>query len=130
MKRYQAGMSYYVMAVLVALGVSLVLIGAKVVPVYSEYFTLKKIFKELGNEAQNMSPSDIRAAYERKATIGYITVIQNADMQIEKRGDGTTVSADYTQKVPLIANVSLYFEFHVEGGKGSGGKAAIAAAGN
>lgn len=81
----------------------------KLLPPYIEYFSVKKVISTMAKQEDlaNMSPKDVQAAFDRRATIDNITVVTGNDLQI---GQGT-VSAEYTVKVPLVANISFLLDF-------------------
>ncbi|XZG71684.1 DUF4845 domain-containing protein [Chitinibacteraceae bacterium HSL-7] len=117
--RHQQGLSF-VGFIIIAMFVGFaVLLFFKVVPVYTEYFAVEKALKAVASEQGSASPSAIREAFDRQATIGYITVVKSSDLIINQGGGKTTVSASYESVVPLFGNASLLFEFNAEGTSGS-----------
>ncbi len=103
---------------ILVLGVSafFVLMGFKLLPAYIEFFSIKRIIKELGEspELKGATVKDVQAAFERRATIDSITAIRGTDLQIDKQGDGFVLSANWERKIPLVSNVSALVEFEVE----------------
>jgi hypothetical protein len=109
----QSGMSIYMlMYVFVTVGFA-GLIGLKVFPPYLEYFAVKKIFASMANEEAKTAESvkDIRSGFGRRASIAYVTVVKEADLEISKEGGETVVSANWEVKVPLFAQASLVLDF-------------------
>ena len=109
----QRGMSIYgLMYLLVTLGF-VGYIGMRLFPAYLEYYSVKKIFAAMANEeAKNAnSVSEIRGGFDRRATIGYVTVISGADLEIGKEGGESVISASWAVKIPLFASASVVLDF-------------------
>jgi hypothetical protein len=107
--------------VMIMIGLALVfLVAAKLVPVYIDYFSIKKVLLTMKNadELKNMSSQDLRMSYTRRAVIDNIRSISPADLQIEKGPDGVAViSVDYSVKTSLVDNISLVIDFSVSTAK-------------
>lgn len=109
--RKQRGLSFLgfiFLAILVALAA---LIGFKVTPVYVEYFSLKKMLASTAMESKDSQPAEIRRLFERKLSAEYIEAVTPADLEVTKDGGRIELSVSYVRKIPLVQNVSLYFEF-------------------
>jgi hypothetical protein len=110
----QNGMSIYgFIYVLVTVGIA-GYIGLKVGPNYLEYYSVKKILASMANEeAKNMeNVKEIRNSFDRRATIGYVTVVKGEDLEVTKEGGETVISANWSVKVPLFASASLVLDFN------------------
>ena len=88
--------------------------GLKLIPAYMQDSTIKNVFISIVNdpEMQKASPRDIRMAFIKRASIDNIRAINAEDIDIAKDGDRLVLSASYTVKIPLVANISLYLEFN------------------
>jgi hypothetical protein len=110
----QHGMSIYgFIYVLVTVGIA-GYIGLKAGPNYLEYYSVKNILASMAlEEAKNMeNVKEIRNAYDRRATIGYVTVVRGEDLEVTKDGGETVISASWSVKVPLFASASLVLDFN------------------
>jgi len=98
--------------VLVLLGICVAL-GLKLFTPYMQYFTIQKTFKTLvqNPELKSGNRADILRAYRRYTMIDDITAIGEDDIEVTKDGNTFVLSASYTVKVPLVANVSLLIDF-------------------
>lgn len=98
--------------ILVLLGIGAML-GLKLFTPYSEYFTIQKTFKTLvqNPETRSGSRAEILRAYRRYTMIDNVTAISEDDIEVTKDGNTLVVSASYSVKVPLVANVSLLIDF-------------------
>jgi hypothetical protein len=89
--------------------VIVVVVGSKVGPSVSEYMACVKGVKAAA--AEN-SPEDARAAFDRYATVGYITTISGKALDITTgRNGGLTVSFSYDKEIPLAGPVSLLIKY-------------------
>lgn len=105
-----------VLIVLALLG----LMAAKTVPAYIDYYNIKKVFAsmEAAGELKNMGSKELRLSYSRRSGIDNITSITAQDLLIEKGQDGNMVmSAEYSVRTPLVANISLMIDFSVSTAK-------------
>jgi len=87
--------------------------GLKVMPVYMQYATINNLFTTISNDPdmQNASPGEVRASFEKRASIDDITAITPRDIDIVIEGGKPVLSASYSVKVPLVANISLTIDF-------------------
>jgi len=105
-----------IMIVLALLG----LFAAKLVPAYLDYFAIKKVLgtMEAAGDLKSMSSRDLRISFSRRASIDNIRSIAAEDLQISRGAAGTSViSAEYSVKTPLVANISLVIDFSVATGQ-------------
>ncbi|MDN3576165.1 DUF4845 domain-containing protein [Chitinimonas viridis] len=106
----------------IILGACLVL-GLKLIPVYSEYMGIKTALKALAKDMSGAPIGEIRESFDKRATIEDIKSVQAADLDIVQDQAGTVISVTYQRVVPLVGNASLLFDFSVEerhGGSGGG----------
>jgi len=87
------------------------LVGLKLVPVYTEYFGLKSALNALVKEKAGAPLSEVREGFLHRAEIENITSVKADDLDIQQDKSGTSISVKYQKVVPLIANVSLLFDF-------------------
>ena len=114
MLRKQAGVSFPVLVGLIALLVFVVVTGVKVVPVYLEYFSIKRALEATAKENPNGTASAIRDSFNRKAQVEYFTAVHSDDIYIDKDDNGNPVlTLKYEQKVALVGNVSFLFDFNI-----------------
>jgi hypothetical protein len=93
--------------------------GMKVVPAYLEYFNIKKAVVGMvdSGEARRSTPTEIRAAFERRRAIDDFESVTGKDLEITKSGNDVVVSFAYPRRIPLFANVSLLIEFAASAGQ-------------
>ncbi len=87
--------------------------GLRIAPAYIEFSTIQKnltaIIKD--TNSQNMDLNQIRLSFNRRAQIDNIKSISGQDIKINKENGRIVLSAEYTTKIPLIANLSLTIDF-------------------
>jgi hypothetical protein len=108
----QQGLSFLgfiIIAVFVALAA---ITFFKVVPTYTEYFSIVKAVTACANEGG--TPDKVREAFGKRKQIDYFEAVQPADLLISQVGEKTRVNVSYEKVVPLVANVSLLFEFEID----------------
>ncbi len=88
--------------------------GLKLIPAYMQDATIKNAFVAIVNdpEVQNATPRDIRAAFDKHASIDDIKAITAEDIEITRSGERLVLSASYALKLPLAGNISLYLDFN------------------
>jgi|SRR5579871_1817269 len=113
MDRKQRGMGLvggFVAIVLLVMGA---LVAIKVVPIWIEYFSLKKVLAAMakGGDLESGTVQDVRRAFDRRADIDNITVVKSRDLEVKREGGEYVVYFEYQANVPLFANASLVFDF-------------------
>jgi cell division protein FtsL len=93
--------------------VFLALLAMKLIPAYTEYFTIQKILQDIGNapNLKSMSNGEIRDKFSKRAMVDDINTIKASDLEIGRDGGKTVVSAEYQFQTTLIGNVSLLVDF-------------------
>lgn len=89
---------------------SLVLV-MRTVPVYNEYFSVKKALAAVVSSGDAQSPESLRNAFRRRADVDDIDSVKAADLDISKDGNRYVVAAQWERRVPLVANIALVFSF-------------------
>ena len=119
MKKQQRGATFLGMLFIAAVLVFVAIVGVKMVPPYIEYFNVKKILASMRNagEMKGSTPKEIRASFERRATIDNIQSIRAEELEIRAEGEEAVVTAAYSVKVPIMGNVSACMDFSTSTGK-------------
>lgn len=87
--------------------------GLKLIPAYMQYAEINNLFTAIANdpEMQKASIREVRASFNKRASIDNITAIKADDIEIDNVDGKPILSASYFVKVPLAGNVSLYLDF-------------------
>jgi len=88
----------------------------RLIPAYMQNAKIEKMFVDIKRDPdmQKASPHEIRVSFGKRATIDDVTAIKPDEIEISGAGgEGILVlRANYTVKIPLIANISLLMEFN------------------
>ena len=112
--RKQFGVS--LMGLIVTLGVLgfLGVMAAKLMPAYVEYYSVKKIFAsmEQGGDLKG-SVRDIRYNFEKRNAIEDVKSVRGDDLEVTKEGGEAVVTANWSVRIPMVANLSACLDFMV-----------------
>ena len=108
-RRSQRGLSIIGLIFIGLIVVGLLAIGFRAVPAVIEYIAIERALQKIKNEGKTVG--EIRAAFDRHATIDDITSINAKDLDITKEGDQIVISYAYQKKIPIVDNVSLVIDF-------------------
>lgn len=117
--QHQRGMTFISILILIVLGVSITLLVVKLTPAYIEFFSVKKILATMAKDPAfpNMTPAEIRASFDRRATIDYVTKVTGNDLDLSKDNGENVASVEYSEKIPLVLNISACLNFDATTGK-------------
>jgi len=108
----QRGLSLMGLIVTLAILGFLAVMGAKLLPVYIEYFSVKKILAAMDYNGETKGTvAEIRRHYETRNAIEDVKSVQGSDLEITKEGAETIITANWSVKVPIVANVSACIDF-------------------
>jgi hypothetical protein len=85
----------------------------KLFPDVTDYLAVVKDVKATAQDpaSREMSISDIRVAYSKRAEIDNIRGLDPADLDITKENGEVVINFAYSRKIPLFANASLVLDF-------------------
>ena len=110
----QGGVSLVGLIVTLAVLGFLFVMGAKLIPTYIEYFSVKKIFASMEQAGDfKGTVREIRSSFERRNAIEDVKNVKQDDLEITKEGGETVVSVSWSVKVPLVNNISACLDFSV-----------------
>ncbi|MCS7100268.1 MAG: DUF4845 domain-containing protein [Burkholderiaceae bacterium] len=105
----QSGLSLVALLFVGLIVVVLLLLGAKLVPAIVEYIAIERAVQKIKHEGKTVA--EIRAAFDRYATIEDIKSISSRDLDITKEGDRIVISYAYQYNIQLLDNVRLVIDF-------------------
>ncbi|KPC52983.1 DUF4845 domain-containing protein [Amantichitinum ursilacus] len=111
--RKQQGLSFFGFIIVAVFVAAVAVTFFKVIPAYVEYFNIKKTIKTIAKEGAGQPPAEVRKSFSRHAQIDDIESVQATDLQIQQTGGVMNVSVSYQRTVPLVANISLLFNFDI-----------------
>ena len=99
-----------VLGVLGFLGV----MAAKLLPAYLEYFAVKKMFAAM-EQAGDLKGSvrEIRNSFEKRNAIEDVKSVRSDDLEITKEGGEAVLTANWSVRIPMVANVNACLDFMV-----------------
>ena len=116
MRRAQSGLSLFGFIFTLVPLIACAFVAMRAVPVYSEFFSLKKVLQATADElGGGASRPQFGQAFDRRAQIDDITSIRGADIKVTKEGTATVLTAEYEKRLALVGNVSLVFDFVATG---------------
>ena len=89
----------------------------RAIPIYNEYFTVRKILRSIDVGNNDVTPAQIRSQFDLKASADYVYDIKSRDLVITKESGRIVISVAYQKTVPLFHNVSLLFDFEANNRK-------------
>lgn len=87
------------------------ILGMRVAPAVSEYYTISKNVKAVAAASHGASVADLRNAFARYAAVDRIESITPADLEISRTGREVLIGFSYEKRIPLFWNVSLLINF-------------------
>ena len=125
MKRTQGGMTLLGFIMVLAVAGIGVYVGMKTIPMYSEFFSVKKSLDGLALEPgiNNAPPDKIKAAFFRRLYVNYSDNVKDQDVKIERMEGGWHMTVSYEVRRPLIANLDVVGNFVAEKDLTHGGPA-------
>lgn len=105
----QRGLSFIGVVFIGVLAVALFAIGGKSVPIFIEYFAIKKAAIKAARDGATVP--EIRASFDRATAIDDITSVTGNDLEVTKRNDKIIVSYSYAREIHLAGPAYLVYRF-------------------
>lgn len=108
MKQRQRGFTFLGM---ITFGVVVVLVGimgAQVFPTYTEYMTIQKA---VNKAASGTTVAEVRASFDKTASVDYISSVTGKDLEVTKQGDKVVVSFAYEREFHLGGPAFLLMKY-------------------
>jgi hypothetical protein len=98
----------FILFILVVVGI----FSLKLIPAYMEYFKAKAAIEAIAaDRSKTSSPTEVRKAFDARATIDDIETIKASDLEITKDGNDVVINFSYRKEVKLFANIGLFVDF-------------------
>ena len=116
MKKQQRGMTMIGFILSLAIAGLFIYVGMKLIPMYSEFYSVKKALAAMGNEdgIANKSASEVRRSLNKRLSLSYATNIKNEHIKVERQGAGWMVTVNYENRREMIGNLDVVGRFHAE----------------
>jgi hypothetical protein len=88
--------------------------AAKLLPAYLEYFAVKKMFAAM-EQAGDLKGSvrEIRNSFEKRNAIEDVKSVRSDDLEITKEGGEAVLTANWSVRIPMVANANACLDFMV-----------------
>lgn len=116
MNRKHSGITMIGFLITLAVVMLFVYCGMKIIPMYSEYYSVKKALASLANEPDitNTSKEKIRELFFKRLYMSYANNVKPEALKIESRDDGYLMTVDYERREQLIANLDIVGKYHAQ----------------
>lgn len=113
LKKQQHGLTMFGFLFVAVVLVVVAMLAMKLLPAYTEFFSVKKILATMGqaSELRSMSNTEIRSDFARRASVGYVTVVKPEDLSVDRSSGTPVISVDYEFRTKLVGNVNLVVDF-------------------
>jgi len=116
MNRKQDGMTMIGFIITLAVVMLFLYCGMKIVPMYTEYYSVKKALAGMANEPgiANSSKEKIRELFFRRLNMSYALNVKKEALKIDSTDVGYRMVVDYERREQLIANLDVVGKYHAE----------------
>ena len=116
MKRKQSGLTFIGFVIVLAVAGLFIYVGMKLVPMYTEFYSVKKALASLANEdgIANRSAGEVEQMFFKRLYMSYALTVKSDHVKVERRETSWIVIVDYENRRPLIANLDVVGKFHAE----------------
>ena len=114
MKRNQGGMTLLGFIIVLAVVGVFAYMGMKLVPMYTEFYSVKRSLADLAKEpgAGQMESSRVRTLFFRRMEMSYVESVKPEHFKVIRNDRGMEVTVQYEVRRPLIANLDVVGRFH------------------
>jgi hypothetical protein len=109
--RRQRGLTILGFVFVAVVVVTVALVGFRVMPAYVEYFSVQKALQTSLEESPTGNLAEIRRAFDRKISAGYVESVRPTDIQVSRQGNVITASIAWQRVLHMIGNASILLEF-------------------
>ncbi len=116
--RRQTGLTLTGFVIVLAVVGLFIYVGMKLVPMYTEYYSVKQALKGLANEPgiARQTPARIKDLFFRRLYMSYSANVKPEHVVIKRdaSGAGWDMSVNYELRKPLIANLDVVGRFQAQ----------------
>jgi Domain of unknown function (DUF4845) len=113
MEHRERGLTILGFLFVAAVVVTVALVGFRVFPAYVEYFAVQKALEQSVEDSPTGNIAEIRRAFDRKTSAGYIESVRPSDVQVSRDGNKLVASVSWQRVLHMIGNASILLEFDV-----------------
>lgn len=116
--RHQAGLSLIGFLIVLSFVGLFIFLGMRLVPMYTEYYSVKQALKGLAGEPDiaRQDPARIKDLFFRRLYMSYSENVKPEHVKLQRDTTAGTwnMTVDYELRRPLIANLDVVGKFHAE----------------
>jgi Tfp pilus assembly protein FimT len=105
----QRGVSLSGLVVVLVVLSALAVLGAKVLPAWSEFRSAKDAIIKAKKDGSSVA--EMRASFDKSAQINNVSTISGRDLVFSNDNGETDISFAYEKRIPLAGNVSLAIDY-------------------
>ncbi len=116
MDRKQHGMTMIGFLITLSVVMLFLYCGMKIVPMYTEYYSVKKALAGLANEPgiTNAPKEKIREMFFKRLYMSYALNVKKEALKIDSTDTGYRMVVDYERREQLFANLDVVGKYHAE----------------
>ena len=116
MNRKQSGMTMLGFLITLAVAMFFVYCGMKIVPMYIEFYSVKKAMAGMAAEPDigKKSKEQVHTLFYRRLNMSYANTVPKDALSIEASDQGLMMTVQYEQRKDLIANLDVVGKFHAQ----------------
>ncbi len=115
MKRAQQGMTLIGFILVLAVAGVFIYMGMKLIPMYSEYYSVKQAMEGLSQEgAGGYDAAKVKDLFFRRLYTSYSDNVKPENVKLIRKDSGWMMTVDYEVRRPLIANIDVVGHFVAE----------------
>ncbi len=111
MIRHERGITILGFIFVAAVVIVVALVGFRVLPAYIEYFAVQKALQQALDDSPGGNVQEVRRAFDRKVSAGYIESVRAADVQVTRQQNAITASVVWQRILPMVGNASILLDF-------------------
>ena len=114
--RKQSGMTMLGFLITLAVVMFFLYSAMKIVPMYIEYYSVKKALASIASDAQaaDATKEKIRSNFARHMQIDYVATVKPEMLKIESTDTGYNLIMNYERREPLFANLDVVGKFNAQ----------------
>ncbi|MEO5629342.1 MAG: DUF4845 domain-containing protein [Thermomonas sp.] len=116
MNRKHSGMTMIGFLITLSVVMFFVYCGMKIVPMYIEYYSVKKALAGIAVEPEitNASKAKIRELFYKRLYMSYANNVKDDALKIENTDTGYMLTVDYERREQLIANLDVVGKYYAQ----------------
>ena len=112
MDKKQRGITLMGFIMVLIVGAFFALIAMKLVPIYSEFFSVQSSMKAIANEGLGAKDiTEIQTALQRKFDIDYVDTVTAKQARIVPGTGGKQLNMNYEVRKPFVYNIDFVVKF-------------------